>query len=63
MLITTKEATTEYYLQHTQGNQVYTAKAFRTGSDCTLVTIQCEAGKWETEKSMFMKTLQSFRLL
>lgn len=62
ILITTKEDSTEYYLQHTQGNMVYTAKAFRKENDCVVVAVQCEAGKWETEKNLFLQTLRSFTL-
>jgi hypothetical protein len=57
-----KGKVTEFYYEHIDKNVKWVTKAFRQNTDFYLLTINCDLNKWETNKDIFMKTINSFKL-
>jgi hypothetical protein len=58
----TKGNITEFYYEHIDKDTKWITKAFRKSTDFYLLTINCNLNKWEENKDIFMKIINSFKL-
>lgn len=58
----TKREITEFYYEHRDQNVKWATKAFRKNNEFFLLTINCEESKWEAEKHIFLKVMNSFKI-
>ena len=52
----------EFTYQHIDKDVKWVTKAFRNKTDFYLLTINCELSKWGTNKEMFFKVINSFKI-
>lgn len=60
--MTKKGDITEFSYKHIDKDLKWVTKAFRKNTDFYLLTVNCELNKWDTNKGMFLRVLNSFKL-
>jgi len=52
----------EFTYQHVDKDVKWVTKAFRNKTDFYLLTVNCELSKWDTNKDMFFKVINTFKI-